>query len=165
MKFLNNGANQTPGLIVMTIGDQDSKLDPQYRRAVVLFNATTQAQNFSDNALNGGKFALHPVQSNTSDSVVKTAKYDAATNTFSIPPRTTAVFVEGAGAQSGQNNQAGAAGQRGANTPGGVPSAGQGGASSPDSGSLLLPGLLLFGGLMLVAGLGLWLARRKATRK
>jgi hypothetical protein len=36
---------------------------------------------------------LHLVQAFSSDSVVRTAKFDSATGTFSVPARTTAVFV------------------------------------------------------------------------
>jgi pullulanase len=40
------------------------------------------------------KFMLHPVQANGSDDVVKGAAFDSAAGLFTVPARTTAVFVE-----------------------------------------------------------------------
>jgi len=37
---------------------------------------------------------LHPVQAGSEDPIVATSTYDTATGTFTVPPRTTAVFVE-----------------------------------------------------------------------
>jgi pullulanase len=37
---------------------------------------------------------LHPVQAFTQDPVVRTAKLQSRTGTFTIPARTTAVFIE-----------------------------------------------------------------------
>ncbi len=105
--FLNAGPDQVEGLIVMSIMDgmpndatrpaqmrlQD--LDPFYDQIVVVFNANDEAQTFQNDDASETRFRLHPYQVGSNDPVVRTAKYDAATNTFTVPPRTTAVFVAG----------------------------------------------------------------------
>jgi pullulanase-type alpha-1,6-glucosidase len=94
VKMYNTGPNQLPGLLVMSIADQaGANLDPNYRQIVVLFNANDSAQTFSEAALAGLNLRLHPVQASGSDAVVKTASYNATTGVFTIPARTTAVFV------------------------------------------------------------------------
>src|SRR5947209_1328583 len=45
--FYNTGPGQIPGLIVMSLRDDDGGVDPAHRRVVVVFNATRQTQNFS----------------------------------------------------------------------------------------------------------------------
>jgi hypothetical protein len=40
------------------------------------------------------KLKLHKLQRKSEDAVVKTSSYGAATGSFTIPARTTAVFVE-----------------------------------------------------------------------
>ncbi len=87
LKFLNTGPNQIPGLIVMVLADTDGS------RIVVLFNANDQAQTFSESSLAGLRFMLHPVQTWGHDPVVKTSAYNNASGTFTVPGRTTAVFV------------------------------------------------------------------------
>ncbi len=37
---------------------------------------------------------LHPVQALSQDPVVRTSKFQSSTGTFTIPARTTAVFIE-----------------------------------------------------------------------
>jgi hypothetical protein len=46
--------------------------------------------------LKGRKLQLHRIQRNGSDEVVKASGYEAASGSFSIPARTTAVFVQNA---------------------------------------------------------------------
>jgi pullulanase len=58
----------------------------------VLFNATRLPQSFTVAHLAGRRFQLHPVQRSSHDPVVRTASYDRATGTFSVPARTAAVF-------------------------------------------------------------------------
>ena len=60
---------------------------------MVLFNAAPDTQTFVDKALAGQAFELHPVLAAGSDAQVKLARYKAATGAFSVPGRTTAVFV------------------------------------------------------------------------
>ncbi|MCL6512685.1 MAG: DUF3372 domain-containing protein [Anaerolineae bacterium] len=93
--FYNASLDQIPGLIVMEISDQDKteSLDRQFARIVVLFNAGPQPVTFTEAKLRGLKLSLHPIQAGGSDPLVKQSRYDAATGSFSVPGRTTAVFV------------------------------------------------------------------------
>jgi hypothetical protein len=61
---------------------------------VVLFNASDMAQNFTLAELVGRDLQLHPVQTASADSIVQGATFDPATGVFTVPPRTTAVFVQ-----------------------------------------------------------------------
>ena len=95
VKFHNTGSDQIPGLIVMSISDEaQPDLDPLYEGLVVLFNATDEAQTITIDDLAGRQLSLHPVQANSDDDVVKTATFVG--DTFTVPGRTTAVFVEAA---------------------------------------------------------------------
>ncbi|MBI4762272.1 MAG: pullulanase-type alpha-1,6-glucosidase [Chloroflexota bacterium] len=89
LTFLNTGPQQTPGLIVMRLQDT-SNLDPNFSEIIVLFNARPEAATFSDASL-AGNYVLHAVQQKSVDEVVKQAAY--ANGAFSVPARTTAVFV------------------------------------------------------------------------
>ncbi len=94
LAFHNTGPSQLPGLIVMSLSDMTGDdLDENYEYIVVLVNANDEAQIFTDGALAGMGLALHPVQVASTDAVVKNASYDDATGAFSVPGRTTAVFV------------------------------------------------------------------------
>lgn len=100
LKFLNTGPEQTPGLIVMQLDDTVGEdLDPNYDQIVVLFNGSNVEQSFATESLQGATLVLHPVQLNGQDAVVKTARFDATAGSFTIPARTTAVFVGTVGAQ------------------------------------------------------------------
>jgi MYXO-CTERM domain-containing protein len=59
----------------------------------VLFNARPDAATFADDAFKGAAYELHPLQQNSVDVVVKTAAFDAISGAFTVPGRTTAVFV------------------------------------------------------------------------
>jgi pullulanase-type alpha-1,6-glucosidase len=92
--FLNSGPDQLPGLIVMCIDDSvGADVDPLLEGICVLFNANDQAQSYAAASFKGQNIQLHPVQALSSDSVVRTAAFNSATGTFSVPARTTAVFV------------------------------------------------------------------------
>ena len=90
--FLNTGASQIPGLIVMTL-DANGGDYGRYQRVLVVFNATTTQQSFSAMELAGLKLGLHPVQRRSSDPIVRTAAFDEKTGTAVVPALTTAVFV------------------------------------------------------------------------
>jgi hypothetical protein len=62
-------------------------------QAVVLVNATPQAQTFSSPDFKRQSYLLHPVQAFSSDPVVRTSKFQGQTGTFTIPARTTSVFI------------------------------------------------------------------------
>jgi hypothetical protein len=94
VRFYNTGPGQVPGLIVMGISDNPAaRLDPQIGQVVVLFNATTQQQQFSDPAFVGAELGLHPVQQASDDERLREAAFDPAGGTFSVPARTTLVFI------------------------------------------------------------------------
>ena len=99
--FLNTGPDQLPGLIVMSISDSlDPDLDRNLESIVVLVNANDEAQTFTAAELAGKKLVLHQVQRGSVDGVVKKSRFNQSTGTFTIPARTTAVFVEYEGAQA-----------------------------------------------------------------
>ncbi len=97
VSFLNTGAGQIPGLIVMQISDPSGgavDLDRVHDGLVSLFNPTDDPIDFTAGALAGTAMYLHPVLVGSVDAVVSTASFDDATGSFSIPPRTAAVFVD-----------------------------------------------------------------------
>ena len=92
--FHNTGTGQVPGVIAMGISDVGGGLpdiDPDYARIVVLFNATTTEQSFLDDAWADGDFVLHPILAECDDRVSESL-FEAGA--FTVPARTTAVFVE-----------------------------------------------------------------------
>jgi pullulanase len=91
--FYNVGPSQTPGLIVERIEKHQGFCFPA-SEAVVLVNATPQAQTFSDPAFVKQPLVLHPIQALSQDPVVRTSRFQKQTGTFTIPARTTAVFIE-----------------------------------------------------------------------
>ena len=98
LKFYNTGPNQVPGLIVMSLSDKVPTLpdlDPAREQIVVLFNATDEPQVYTIAELAGQGFRLHPVQTNSADPVVRGAWFNPQTGAFTVPARTTAVFVQG----------------------------------------------------------------------
>ncbi|MCB9128551.1 MAG: pullulanase-type alpha-1,6-glucosidase [Ardenticatenales bacterium] len=95
LRFHNVGPSQIPGLIVMTLSDETGEsIDPLYENVIVLFNASDEPQSFTIAELANRTIELHPVQMVSNDPVVQTSSYSAATGTFVVPARTTAVFVE-----------------------------------------------------------------------
>ena len=97
LAFHNTGPNQIPGLIAMTISDDVTglpDLDIPRKRVAVIFNASDVAQTLIVSGLIGIDLTLHPVQASSSDPIVKQSSFDPATGAFSVPARTTAVFVE-----------------------------------------------------------------------
>ncbi|MFF0554930.1 pullulanase-type alpha-1,6-glucosidase [Streptomyces sp. NPDC004266] len=81
LSFPLSGRDETPGVITMRLGD-----------LVVVLNATPGGATQEVGDLAGKGYALHPVQAGGSDPVVKSAAYDRATGTFTVPARTVAVF-------------------------------------------------------------------------
>ncbi len=102
LTFHNTGPDQIPGLIVMglwDIGHMTQGMDPNYQLIVVLFNANDEAQTFTDEAFAGFEMELHPVLAESHDPVVRTAVFNPETGSFTVPGRTTAVFVLPEGAE------------------------------------------------------------------
>ncbi|MEJ2560250.1 MAG: DUF3372 domain-containing protein, partial [Anaerolineae bacterium] len=67
-------------------------LDRGHELIVVLINANDEAQSIALPELAGLDLVLHLVQFDSVDEVVKTASFETATGSFSVPGRTTAVF-------------------------------------------------------------------------
>ncbi len=91
--FHNVGKDQVQGLIVMSIDDgtdAGTDLDSANDAIVVVINSTADDQDFTITGTTG--FELHDVQVNSEDSIVKNASF--ASETFSVPALTTAVFVQ-----------------------------------------------------------------------
>ncbi|MFC6358894.1 pullulanase-type alpha-1,6-glucosidase [Luteococcus peritonei] len=83
------------GVIVQRIDDTvGADVDPKLKGVVVVYNSSPWAQTQPVPALKGKSFELSPVQAKGVDPVVKTASHDAATGSFTVPPRTIAVFVQ-----------------------------------------------------------------------
>ncbi len=92
--FQNTGVDQVPGLIVMSISDQgETNLDPTYSYVVVLFNASPETQTFTLADVTNIPLQLHAVQAASSDPITASSAFDSATGTFTVPARTTAVFI------------------------------------------------------------------------
>lgn len=94
LHFHNMGPDEIPGLIVMSVTDEND-FDPQYEMVVTLFNASPDEVSFTEADLVGVGLELHPVFANSHDPMVQSSAFDAETGTFTIPGRTTAVFVLG----------------------------------------------------------------------
>ncbi|CAH7355363.1 Pullulanase [Vibrio chagasii] len=91
--FRNVGEDQVEGLIVMSIDDGVSAgtdLDPANDAIVAIVNSTNESQSFKISGATG--FALHEVQQNSADDIVKGASF--ANESFTVPALTTAVFVQ-----------------------------------------------------------------------
>ena len=97
LQFHNVGPQQVPGLIVMSLDGQHPRQyeGAKYKSVVVLFNVDKIAKTVSLDDLKGRKLRLHKLQRRSdSDRLVRSAAYDSSTGSFTIPARTTAVFVE-----------------------------------------------------------------------
>jgi pullulanase-type alpha-1,6-glucosidase len=94
VSFPNSGPEQIPGLIVMRISDNGpERIDPNIGELLVLFNANPDEVRFADAAFEGAALDLHDILVSSSDERAASSSFDAASGTFSVPGRTTAVFV------------------------------------------------------------------------
>ncbi|MCP5094617.1 MAG: DUF3372 domain-containing protein, partial [Chloroflexi bacterium] len=94
LEFHNTGPDQVPGLIVMSLDDTIGvDLDPNYDAIVVLFNGSPVDQTFVIDYFVGSELMLHPIMLLSSDSYMLGANYDVASGAFTVPTRSTAVFV------------------------------------------------------------------------
>jgi len=107
LQFLNTGPEQIPGVIVMSLSDvTGNNLDPAADRVVVIFNANDEPLSFAVPEWAGREMALHPVLANSADALVREAAWDADEGAFSVPGRTTAVFVQPEGTEPTQATEA-----------------------------------------------------------
>ncbi len=94
LRFPHGGPEQTPGVIVMEIDDtRGPDVDPRLDGVVVVFNASDESTTQTVPGAAGDGYALHPVQVDGVDAVVREAVVDDAAGTFTVPARTVAVFV------------------------------------------------------------------------
>ena len=99
LSFLNTGAHQQSGLIVMklnaTLPIQKTNISTRkniYKSIIVIFNTSAKNQQF--NYAQANRYKLHPIQKNGVDDIVKQSK--ATELSFNVPALTTSVFVENA---------------------------------------------------------------------
>ncbi len=90
LSFWNTGPAQIPGFIVMMLDAHGADYG-RYQRVVVAFNGTLEWINFLPDELKGIPWKQHPVQVESSDSVIRQALSEAGM--LSVPALTTAVFV------------------------------------------------------------------------
>lgn len=90
-----NTGNTQDAFIVMRLSDETgTDLDLSYENILVFFNANKIQQNITIDGANG--FSLHPVHIDGIDDdpvITGGATFNDTTDTFTIPARTTAVFV------------------------------------------------------------------------
>ncbi|WP_434994942.1 pullulanase-type alpha-1,6-glucosidase [Arthrobacter sp. Ld5] len=92
LSFPGSGADQAPGVIVMHLDDTvGADVDPERTGVVVVFNASDEPATQRVPAAAGDGFALHAVQADGGDDVVRQAAA-AEDGTFTVPARTVAVF-------------------------------------------------------------------------
>jgi pullulanase-type alpha-1,6-glucosidase len=92
LHYYNTGPSQIPGLIVMSLADNDGAVDRAHNRVAVVFNATNQTQNFNVADFQNMPLTLHPLQKLSIDSVERASSFNKTLGAFSIPGRTAAVF-------------------------------------------------------------------------
>jgi len=94
VRFHNTGPQQVPGVIAMNI-DGHRYQHAKYKSVTVLINVDKVAKSLTVAELRGRRLDVHKIQQRSdSDTLAHTASYNHATGGFTIPPRTTVVFVE-----------------------------------------------------------------------
>ncbi|MDP9108077.1 MAG: DUF3372 domain-containing protein, partial [Pseudomonadota bacterium] len=97
LRFHNVGPQQVPGLVVMSIDGQHPRryAGARYNSVVVLFNVDKVAKTVTLAELKGRNLRVHRIQRRSdADLLARFATYDGANGAFTVPPRTTVVFVE-----------------------------------------------------------------------
>jgi pullulanase len=98
VRFFNSGPTPVPGLVVMGLSDEQATDGVKY--VVVVFNANQGKQEYSLSSYAGLDFKLHPVQAESTDPVVRDASFNTASGTFTVPGRSTAVFISSGNRES-----------------------------------------------------------------
>ena len=97
LQFHNVGPQQVPGVVVMSIDGQHPRhyAGAKYNSVVVLFNVDKVAKTVTLAELKGRHLRVHRIQRRSdADLLARFATYDGANGSFTVPPRTTVVFVE-----------------------------------------------------------------------
>ncbi|MFG1918019.1 pullulanase-type alpha-1,6-glucosidase [Micromonospora sp. NPDC048898] len=90
--FPLSGARETPGVLTMTLDARG--LGGAWTSVTVVFNGTPSAAAQTVTGLRGADVALHPVLVDSADPALRTASFDRAAGTFTVPARSVAVFVQ-----------------------------------------------------------------------
>ncbi|MGW5578796.1 pullulanase-type alpha-1,6-glucosidase [Micromonospora chokoriensis] len=90
--FPLSGEQETPGVLTMTLDARG--LGGRWTSVTVVFNATPKTTTQTVTGLRGADVALHPVLVDSADPVLRTASFDRAAGTFTVPARSVAVFVQ-----------------------------------------------------------------------
>jgi pullulanase-type alpha-1,6-glucosidase len=94
VRFHNTGTTQTPGLILMSISDEEPglpDLDPALGAVVIAWNAAPKEVTYADPDFTASVLTLHPLQLALAGDPVQGATF--AAGTFTIPARVAAVFI------------------------------------------------------------------------
>lgn len=91
--FHNTGSEQEAGLIVMSVMDDEENIDPELDGVVVLVNADIAERTIAIESFKGLPFALHPELQQSEDALAASSSVNNVTGAFTVPARTTAVFV------------------------------------------------------------------------
>ncbi|MGZ8302617.1 MAG: pullulanase-type alpha-1,6-glucosidase [Telluria sp.] len=91
LRFYNTGSQQEPTVIAAHI-DGTGYAGAKFKGVSYFINVDKVAHSLAIGEAKGKTLRLHPAHQ--SDKRVRETKYDAATGTFTIPPRTAVVFVE-----------------------------------------------------------------------
>ncbi|MEU5914544.1 pullulanase-type alpha-1,6-glucosidase [Micromonospora sp. NPDC047527] len=90
--FPLSGETETPGVLTMTLDARG--LGGAWKSVTVVFNGTPETAKQTVTGLRGANVALHPVLVTSADPVLRTASFDRAAGTFTVPARSVAVFVQ-----------------------------------------------------------------------
>ncbi|KWV31227.1 pullulanase-type alpha-1,6-glucosidase [Micromonospora rifamycinica] len=90
--FPLSGVRETPGVLTMTLDARG--LGGRWRSVTVVLNGTPTAAKQTVTGLRGTDTTLHPVLADSADPVLRTASFDRAAGTFTVPARSVAVFVQ-----------------------------------------------------------------------
>jgi pullulanase len=82
---------KTPGIITMNINT--TGLESRWKAITVIFNASSQIQSQTISILGGTHVALHPVQAESLDPIVRQSAFDSHRQMLTVPARTVAVFT------------------------------------------------------------------------
>jgi pullulanase/glycogen debranching enzyme len=96
LRFFNTGPEQQPTVLAAHI-DGRGYPGARFTGITYLINVDKISHAVTDPKVRGKRMRLHPVHNaaNAADKRAATAGYDSSNGTFSIPPRTAVVFVEG----------------------------------------------------------------------
>jgi pullulanase/glycogen debranching enzyme len=95
LHFLNTGSAQVPTVVAARI-DGAGYPGAAFKTVTYLINVDKVEQSIVADEEKGKQYRLHPVHTaaGAADQRAPSARYDAATGRFTIPPRTAVVFVE-----------------------------------------------------------------------